>query len=167
MRDFTEDEVVRFAEFARRTPYQVRFIEFMPLDADRAWTPDQVLTGEEIRAHDRARSIRSRSVPREPSATARVYRFADGRGEIGFINPVSRAVLRRLQPPPPDRRGQAAHLPLLAPRDRPARPAARRRRATRSSSAIIRDAVWRKELKHHVSEPGFRQPPRTMSAIGG
>ena len=50
MRDFTEQEVLPFAEFARRTPYEVRFIEFKPLDADRAWTPDQVLTGAEIRA---------------------------------------------------------------------------------------------------------------------
>ena len=50
MRDFTEDEVARFCELARSTDYQVRFIEFMPLDGDRAWTPDQVLTGDEIRA---------------------------------------------------------------------------------------------------------------------
>ena len=49
MRGFTEEEVLPFAEFARRTPYEIRFIEFMPLDADRAWTPDQVLTGAEIR----------------------------------------------------------------------------------------------------------------------
>jgi len=50
MRDFTEGEALAFAELARSTDYQVRFIEFMPLDGDRAWTPDQVLTGEEIRA---------------------------------------------------------------------------------------------------------------------
>ena len=50
MRGFTEDEVLPFARFAREHPYEVRFIEFMPLDADHAWTPDQVLTGEEIRA---------------------------------------------------------------------------------------------------------------------
>ena len=56
MRDFTEDEVLRFAELARTTGYQVRFIEFMPLDADRAWTPEQVLTGAEIRALIEART---------------------------------------------------------------------------------------------------------------
>jgi cyclic pyranopterin phosphate synthase len=50
IRGFTEEEVIPFAELARRTPYEVRFIEFMPLDADRAWTSDQVLTGAEIRA---------------------------------------------------------------------------------------------------------------------
>ena len=88
MRGFTEEEVLPFAELARRTPYEIRFIEFMPLDADRAWTPDQVLTGAEIR--DAIHAVYPlEPEPREPSATARIYRFADGRGRIGFINPVS------------------------------------------------------------------------------
>ena len=59
MRGFTEDEVLPFAELARRKPYQVRFIEFMPLDADHAWSEDRVLTGEEIRAMIDARATRS------------------------------------------------------------------------------------------------------------
>ena len=88
MRDFTEGEVMAFCDFARSTDYQVRFIEFMPLDADRAWEPDSVLTGEEIRQQIEAVHPLE-ELPREPSATARVYRFADGTGEIGFINPVS------------------------------------------------------------------------------
>src|SRR5439155_23914738 len=49
IRGFTEQEVIPFAELARRRPYEIRFIEFMPLDADHAWTPDQVVTGAEIR----------------------------------------------------------------------------------------------------------------------
>src|SRR3954451_22851987 len=88
MRDFTEDEVLRFCELARSTDYVVRFIEFMPLDGDRAWKPDAVLTGAEIR-----RIIETAypldEVPREPHATARVFRFRDNAGEIGFISPVS------------------------------------------------------------------------------
>src|SRR5437660_7023679 len=80
IRGFTEDEVLPFAEFARQYPYEVRFIEFMPLDADHAWTPDQVLTRDEIRAAiDAVHPLEP--VPREPHATARVYRFADGRGK--------------------------------------------------------------------------------------
>ena len=74
------------------------------------------------------------ALPREPHATARVSASATGAGEIGFINPVSRAVLRRLQPHPPDRRREAAHLPVLPPRDRPARAAARRAPTTPSWS---------------------------------
>ncbi len=88
IRGFTEDEVLPFAELARPSPYEVRFIEFMPLDADHAWTPDQVLTGAEIRALIEEH-YPLEPEPREPSATARVFRFADGRGKIGFINPVS------------------------------------------------------------------------------
>jgi cyclic pyranopterin phosphate synthase len=88
MRGFTEDEALPFARFAREHPYEVRFIEFMPLDADHNWTPDSVLTGAEIRAAIHAVYPLERE-PREAHATARVYRFADGRGKIGFINPVS------------------------------------------------------------------------------
>ena len=77
----------------------MRFIEFMPLDADHAWTPDDVLTGEEIRAAIDA-VFPLEPEPREPSATARTYRFADGRGRIGFINPVSEPFCARLQPHP-------------------------------------------------------------------
>src|ERR671934_1638689 len=82
MRGFTEDEVLPFARFAREHPYEVRFIEFMPLDADHAWTPDSVLTGDEVRAivHER---WPLEEEPREPHATARVFRFADGRGRLG------------------------------------------------------------------------------------
>jgi GTP 3',8-cyclase len=88
IRGFTEEEVIPFAKLARSTPYEVRFIEFMPLDADHAWTSDQVLTGAEIRSAIHA-VYPLEPTPREPSATARVYRFADGHGRIGFINPVS------------------------------------------------------------------------------
>ncbi len=86
MRDFTEDEALRFAAFAREHPYEVRFIEYMPLDADHAWSREQVLTREELRALIHARHPLEPE-PREPSATARVYRFADGQHRIGFINP--------------------------------------------------------------------------------
>ena len=88
MRGFTEAEVIPFARFARAFPYEVRFIEFMPLDADHAWTPDDILSGEEIRAAIHA-VFPLEPEPRTPSATARTYRFADGRGRIGFIKPVS------------------------------------------------------------------------------
>ena len=79
IRGFTEEEILPFCELARSSGIQVRFIEFMPLDADHAWSRDQVLTGEEIRKviESRFELIEAR---REPSATARVFHFADGRG---------------------------------------------------------------------------------------
>src|SRR5919202_4185083 len=88
LRGFSEQEAIPFAEFARSTAFQVRFIEFMPLDGDHAWSADQVLTGDELRRIIDA-VYPLEELPREPSATARVFRFADGKGEIGFINPVS------------------------------------------------------------------------------
>ncbi len=88
MKGFTETEILPMAEFARTHPYEVRFIEFMPLDADHSWDRSKVLSGEEIRAAiDAVYPLEAE--PREPSATARTYRFADGQGKIGFINPVS------------------------------------------------------------------------------
>src|SRR3954454_18931521 len=78
LKDFTEAEVLRFAEFARRHPYEVRFIEFMPLDADRAWSRDRVLPNEEVRRLIDAVSPLE-PLGRERSATSRRWRFADGK----------------------------------------------------------------------------------------
>ncbi len=125
MRDFTEDEVLRFCELARTTDYQVRFIEFMPLDADRNWEPDAVLTGREIREMIEAEH-RLEEVPREPHATARVLPVRRGRRRDRLHQPGLRALLRRLQPHPPHLGRQAPHLPVLDPRDRSARSAALR-----------------------------------------
>ncbi len=165
MRDFTEEEALPFAEFARRTPYEVRFIEFMPLDADRAWSDDQVLSGAEIR--DAISAVYPlEPEPREPHATARVYRFADGKGRIGFINPVSEpfcADCNRI------RLTADGHLRtcLFSMNETNLREPMRAGAADDELERVIRNAVWHKELKHHVGEPGFIQPARSMSAIGG
>jgi cyclic pyranopterin phosphate synthase len=165
IRCFTEDEVIPFAEFARRTPYEVRFIEFMPLDADRAWTPDQVLTGAEIR--DAIAAVYPlEPEPREPSSTARVYRFADGNGSIGFINPVSEPFCgdcNRIRLTADGR----LRTCLFSLNETDLRSPMRAGASDGELEQVIRDAVWRKELKHHVGEAGFIQPARSMSAIGG
>jgi cyclic pyranopterin phosphate synthase len=165
IRGFTEEEVLPFAAFARREPYEVRFIEFMPLDGDRAWTPDQVLTGEEIRAAIHA-AHPLEPEPREPSATARVYRFADGHGRIGFVNPVSEpfcADCNRVRLTADGR----LRTCLFSLNETDLRGPLRAGASDDELEQVVRDAVWRKELKHRVNEPGFVQPARTMSAIGG
>jgi GTP 3',8-cyclase len=165
MRDFTEEEAIPFAEFARRTPYEVRFIEFMPLDADHAWTQDQVLTGTEIRAAiDAVYPLEPE--PREPHATARVYRFKDGQGKIGFINPVSEPFCGDCNRVRLTADGRLRTC-LFSLNETDLRAPMREGAADGELERIIRDAVWRKELKHHVGEPGFIQPARSMSAIGG
>jgi cyclic pyranopterin phosphate synthase len=165
MRDFTEDEVLRFCEFARSTEYQVRFIEFMPLDGDRAWSADAVLTGREIRQIIESR-YRLEQVPREPSATARVFRFGDGKGEIGFINPVSEPFCADCNRIRLTSDGKLRTC-LFSRHETDLRGPMRAGADDAELEGIVCDAVWRKELKHHVNEPGFRPPPRTMSQIGG
>ncbi len=165
LRGFTEDEVLPFARFARSHPYEVRFIEFMPLDADHAWSLDRVLTGEEIRAAiDAVYPLEPE--PREPSATARVYRFADGRGRIGFINPVSEPFCGDCDRVRLTADGKLRTC-LFSLRETDLRGPMRAGADDAELERVVREAVWRKELKHRVNEPGFVQPARTMSAIGG
>ena len=124
-----------------------------------------MLTGEEIRAEIEA-TYPLEPEPREPSATARVYRFADGRGRIGFINPVSEpfcADCNRVRLTADGR----LRTCLFSLNETDLRTPLREAASDDELEQLIRDAVWRKELKHHVGEPGFVQPARSMSAIGG
>jgi cyclic pyranopterin phosphate synthase len=165
LRDFTEDEVLRFAEFARRHPYEVRFIEFMPLDADRAWTRDKVLPNAEIVAMIDA-VYPLEPVGRERHGTARRYRFADGSGGMGFISPVSEPFCGDCNRIRLTAEGELRTC-LFSMTETDLREPLRSGATDDELEQIIRDAVWRKELKHHVNDPGFVQPPRTMSRIGG
>ena len=165
MRGFTEEEAIPFAEFARSTAYQVRFIEFMPPDGDHNWSPDAVLTGDELRRLIHA-AYPLEERPREPSATARVFRFADGQGEIGFINPVSEPFCDDCNRIRLTAEGKLRTC-LFSLGETDLRGPLRGGASDSEIERIVREAVWRKELKHRVNEPGFQQPPRTMSAIGG
>ena len=165
LRGFTEEEVLPFARFAREHPYEVRFIEFMPLDGDRAWDISQVLNGEEIRAAiDAVWPLEE--LPREPSATARVFRFADGAGRIGFINPVSEPFCGDCDRIRLTADGRLRTC-LFSLNETDLRGPMRAGATDDDLEEIVRAAIHRKELKHRVNEPGFIQPERTMSAIGG
>jgi len=165
LRGFTEDEVPAFVELARTGRYEVRFIEFMPLDADHAWTKDQVLTGAELRGLIEALHPLT-PLAREASSTARVYRFADGQGQIGLVSPVSEPFCgdcNRIRLTADGR----LRTCLFSLNETDLRGPLRAGVDDDQLEQLIRDAVWRKELKHHIGEPGFIQPARTMSAIGG
>jgi cyclic pyranopterin phosphate synthase len=165
LRDFTEDEVVRFAEFARSEPYVVRFIEFMPLDADRTWSRDRVLPNEEVRSMIDA-VYPLEPVGRERHGTSRRWRFADGQGEIGFISPVTEPFCGDCNRIRLTAEGELRTC-LFSMTETDLRGPLRAGASDAELETIIRDAVWRKELKHHVNDPGFVQPERTMSRIGG
>jgi cyclic pyranopterin phosphate synthase len=165
MPGFGRDDVLRFCALARDRGFQVRFIEFMPLDGDRAWRAEEVLTGAEVRAMiEEVHALVER--PREAHSTARVYGFADGLGEIGFVNPVSEpfcADCNRLRLTADGK----LRTCLFSLYETDLRGPLRAGADDAELGRVVRDAVWRKELKHRIDEPGFRPPARTMSAIGG
>ena len=165
LKDFTEDEVVRFADFARRTPYVVRFIEFMPLDADHSWSADKVLPNEEIRQLI-SEVYPLEAVGRDRHGTARRWRFADGEGEIGFISPVSEPFCGDCNRIRLTAEGMLRTC-LFSLNETDLREPMRAGASDAELETIIRDAVWRKELKHHIGDEGFIQPARSMSRIGG
>ncbi len=113
-----DDEVVDFARWARETGYEVRFIEYMPLDAEHAWERAKVVPAARILdAISEVFPLVGSGHGNEPATT---YRFADGEpGSIGVIASVIGAVLRHVQPPAPDRRGGDTELLVRAGGDRP------------------------------------------------
>src|SRR5881392_1290520 len=165
MRGFTEVEVPALAELARRKPYVVRFIEFMPLDADESWRGDDVLTGAEIRALIEERWPLE-PVPAKPSSTAQRFRFADGAGEIGFVNPVSEPFCSSCDRIRLTADGQLRTC-LFSRREWDLKARLRDGSSDSQIADFIRFAVRHKELKHRVNEPGFVRASRSMSQIGG
>jgi GTP 3',8-cyclase len=165
LRGFTEDEVLRFAEFARSEPYEVRFIEFMPLDADQEWDLTKVLPSAEIKAIIET-EYELEPLGRERHGTARRYRFADGKGEIGFISPVTEPFCGDCNRIRLTAEGMLRTC-LFSMNETDLRAPLRDGASDDEVEQVVRDAVWRKELKHHVGEPGFVQPARSMSRIGG
>jgi len=165
VRGINDDEVEVFAEFARDRGLIMRFIEFMPLDADRAWTRDMVVTGAEV--YRRISAIWPLvPVVHERSETARKYRFADGRGEIGLVSPVSQPFC-----------GHCSRLRLTADgklrtclfskEDHDLRSLLRGGASDQEISDEILAIVAQKEKGHRINEPGFLPPSRTMVSIGG
>jgi len=165
VRGFTEEEVPALAELARRKPYVVRFIEFMPLDADEAWREDEVLTGGEIRALIEERWPLE-EIPAKASSTARRFRFADGAGEIGFVNPVSEPFCSSCDRIRLTADGQLRTC-LFSRREWDLKAPLRDGVTDDELAALIRFAVRHKELKHKINEPGFVRASRSMSQIGG
>jgi cyclic pyranopterin phosphate synthase len=165
IRGFTEEEVPALAELARRKPYVVRFIEFMPLDADEAWRGDDVLTGAEIRALIEERWPLE-EIPAKPSSTARRFRFADGAGELGFVNPVSEPFCSSCDRIRLTADGQLRTC-LFSRREWDLKAPLRAGASDDELADVIRFAVRHKELKHKISDPGFVRANRSMSQIGG
>jgi len=165
VRGINDDEVEAFAEFARERDLIMRFIEFMPLDADRTWTRDIVVTGAEV--HRRI-SARWPLVPvvHERSETARKFRFADGRGEIGLISPVSQPFCGFCSRIRLTADGKLRTC-LFSKEDHDLKSLLRGGATDREIGDEIVSLVAEKEKGHRINEPGFVPPSRTMVFIGG
>jgi GTP 3',8-cyclase len=167
MRDFTEDEVVAFAELARRKPYVIRFIEFMPLDADGNWQRERVLSGPEIKAIIERDFMPMVQIEAEPSSTSRRFTFADGIGEIGFINPVSQPFCGTCNRIRLTADGQLRTC-LFSIDEWDLRGPMRAGASDAEVADIFVEAVRHKELKHKINEgAAFQRASRSMSQIGG
>jgi len=166
VKGFTETEVPALAELARRKPYVVRFIEFMPLDADEAWREDDVLTGGEIRAIIEQQYGPLEELPAKASSTARRFRFADGAGELGFVNPVSEPFCSTCDRIRLTADGQLRTC-LFSRREWDLKKPLRDGASDDELLDLIRFAVRHKELKHRINDPGFVRASRSMSQIGG
>ena len=166
VRGFNDDEIVEFARLARRRDVVVRFIEFMPLDADHSWKRELVVTAKEIvdAIHPVFPLV---EVPRHSaSETALRYKFADGQGEIGIIAPVSIPFC-----------GQCSRIRLTADgklrtclfslREHDVRHLVRNGATDGDIARFFEKVVNQKEPGHRINEPDFRQPRRTMVYIGG
>jgi cyclic pyranopterin phosphate synthase len=165
MRGFNEDQVVPFGKFAREEGVIVRFIEFMPLEEDRVWSPEVVVTMDEIL--ERMSEYRPLvEIPHEPSETARRYRFDDGIGEIGIIAPVSHPFCGHCSRIRITSDGKIRTC-LFSVWDHDLHELMRRGASDDDLVGFISDVVSKKEARHHIGEPDFVPASRTMVHIGG
>ena len=166
VRGFNDDEVESFAQFARERGVIMRFIEFMPLDADRHWSRELMVPASEIHARIHARWPLMQ-IPHEASETARKYRFTDGApGEIGLIAPVTQPFCGHCSRIRLTADGKLRTC-LFSKDDHDLRGLLRENASDEDLGIYIRAVVSEKEAGHRINQPDFRPPSRTMVFIGG
>ncbi len=165
MRGFNEDQIIPFGMFSREEGVTVRFIEFMPLEEDRTWSPSTVVPLEEILA--RMAEYRPLvEIPHGRSETARRYRFEDGIGEIGIIAPVSHPFCGHCSRIRITSDGKIRTC-LFSVWDHDLHARMRRGASDEELAEFIHGVVAKKEERHHIGEPDFVPASRTMVHIGG
>jgi len=165
LRGFNEDQIVEFGKFARDEGVVVRFIEFMPLEEDRVWSPEIVVTLAEV--VDRMRAFRPLvEIPHSRSETARRYCFDDGMGEIGIIAPVSQPFCGHCSRVRVTSDGKIRTC-LFSLFDHDLHAVMRRGGSDEDMAEYIHSVVEQKEARHHIGEAGFEKPSRSMVHIGG
>jgi cyclic pyranopterin phosphate synthase len=165
LRGVNDDEILDFAAFARDTGRIVRFIEFMPLDAQGQWDKGQLISGREIFEHISAVWPLEAMEPGDPAPAER-FRFADGHGEIGLISSVTQpfcGTCNRLRLTSDG----ALRNCLFSDDELSVRDLMRAGGDDTQIATLLRQAVWEKFPGHAINEPDFLRPARSMSMIGG
>ncbi|MFZ1939418.1 MAG: GTP 3',8-cyclase MoaA [Terracidiphilus sp.] len=166
LRGFNDDQIEGFAQFAREENVVVRFIEFMPLEEGRLWTPQIVVTLKEIVDRIGRTLPLVEIAPRDPSETARRYGFADGLGEIGIIAPVSQAFCGACSRVRLTSDGKIRTC-LFSQVEHDLYGRMRAGAGDAELRSYIVRTVLEKEARHHIGEPEFLKPSRSMVHIGG
>jgi cyclic pyranopterin phosphate synthase len=166
MRGFNDSQIEAFAAFSRREQVIVRFIEFMPLEEDRAWTPETVVPMAEIVSRLNAVRPLVALPANHASETARRFTFDDGLGEIGIIAPVSNPFCGHCSRVRLTSDGKLRTC-LFSQSDHDLSGLMRQGASDDELRTWIRRMIERKEARHHIGEPGFLQPSRSMVHIGG
>jgi len=166
MKGRNDDEVVDFAKLARDEGYEVRFIEFMPLDGDNIWTNEQVVPS--LRIQEQIEDLFP-LVPvhdTRPGPATR-FKFADGaQGGVGFISSVSQAFCTTCNRVRLTAEG-GLRTCLFSLHETPLRDLMRSGVSDDHLGRVIETAIWRKEEGHLINQPGFIKPAKNMSQIGG
>jgi cyclic pyranopterin phosphate synthase len=166
MKGHNDDEVVDFARLAREKGYEVRFIEFMPLDGDGIWKPDLVVPSQVIqeRIEDQFPLLVQQDDRPAPSNN---FRFADGApGGVGFISSVSQAFCTTCNRVRLTAEG-GLRTCLFSLHETPLRDLMRGGASDDSLGRVIEAAIWQKEEGHEIGQAGFIKPAKSMSQIGG
>ncbi|HLI63205.1 MAG TPA: GTP 3',8-cyclase MoaA [Terriglobales bacterium] len=165
LRGFNDDQIVAFGRFAREEGVVVRFIEFMPLEEDRVWSPEIVVTLDEVLR--RMATFRLlREIDHRDSETARRFVFEDGIGEIGIIAPVSHPFCGHCSRVRLTSDGKIRTC-LFSVLEHDLAALLQDGASDEQLADFICAVVDAKEERHHIGEPGFLPPSRTMVHIGG
>ena len=166
LRGFNDDQIVPFVHFARSEGVILRFIEFMPLEEDRIWSRDTVIGYDELKARISAVRPLVPLAANTPGETAQRFTFDDGIGEIGIIAPVSRAFCGACSRVRLTSDGKIRTC-LFSQMDHDLYGVMKRGGSDDDLAAYIRGVIAQKEARHHIGEPEFLKPSRSMVHIGG
>jgi cyclic pyranopterin phosphate synthase len=166
LRGFNDDQIVPFAKFSREEGVIVRFIEFMPLEEGRLWSPDTVLPLKEVEARLEAFRPLVKLPPHAASETAVRYTFDDGIGEIGIIAPVSQAFCGHCSRVRLTSDGKIRTC-LFSQSEHDLYSVMQRGGSDAEMAAFIERTIQQKEARHHIGELAFLKPSRSMVHIGG